>query len=219
MTPTIETETDQPGSVQRFVRGHGVATLYLNDWKEVLPIVVDALITDQPYGTGWIRGGGKKQGQFKRRSETAEWDVFDLAWMAFAPAVLAAFCPTQGVWEMCLRLKTPCVLKYRKSNPAPYGVACEPVVCSVPLLGPWEKEAYNDDNQLHPCQKPVPLMGWLVRELTIEGQTVLDPFMGSGSTGIAALRLGRNFIGVERDARYYKLACERFAHEVDGMLL
>ena len=80
-------------------------------------------------------------------------------------------------------------------------------------------EAYNGDNDLHPCQKPVPLMAWLIRELTEEGQTVLDPFMGSGSTGIAAARLHRNFIGIERDAAHYKTACDRIAHELDGALL
>ena len=223
MTPVLpatpETASGAAVRVQRMVGRHGVATLYLGDWKDVLPLTADALITDQPYGTGWIRGGGKKQGEFKRRKETAEWDVFDLAWMEHAPETVAAFCPIQGVWEMCLRLKTPCVLKYRKSNPAPYGAACEPVVCSRPLAGPWEKKAYNGDNDLHPCQKPVPLMAWLVRELTIEGQTVLDPFMGSGSTGIACLRTGRNFIGVEKDATHYATALERMRSECEETLL
>lgn len=205
--------------IQRMVGRYSSATLYLGDWKDVLPLIADAMITDQPYGTGWIRGGGKKAGEFKRRKETAEWDVFDLAWMEHAPETVAAFCPIQGVWEMCLRLKTPCVLKYRKSNPAPYGADCEPVVCSQPISGPWEKTAYNGDNDLHPCQKPVPLMTWLIRELTTEGQTVLDPFMGSGSTGIAAVRLRRNFIGIERDAAHYKTACDRITHELHGLLL
>jgi site-specific DNA-methyltransferase (adenine-specific) len=216
---SAEPESGAAVRLHRFVGRHSSATLYHGDWKDVLPLVADAMITDQPYGTGWIRGGGKKAGEFKRRKETAEWDVFDLAWMEHAPQIVAAFCPIQGVWEMCLRLKTPCVLKYRKSNPAPYGADCEPVVCSRPLAGPWEKEAYNGDNDLHPCQKPVPLMAWLIRELTEEGQTVLDPFMGSGSTGIAAARLHRNFIGIERDAAHYKTACDRIAHELDGALL
>jgi DNA modification methylase len=51
------------------------------------------------------------------------------------------------------------------------------------------------------------------------GAPVLDPFMGSGSTGIACLRTGRNFIGNERDAAHYKNACDRIARELDGALL
>jgi site-specific DNA-methyltransferase (adenine-specific) len=53
----------------------------------------------------------------------------------------------------------------------------------------------------------------------LSGATVLDPYMGSGTTGIACLRTGRNFIGIEIDPRYYATACERMAREVDGMLL
>ena len=52
-----------------------------------------------------------------------------------------------------------------------------------------------------------------------EGATVLDPYMGVGTTGVACLRTGRNFIGIERDAEYYKTACDRIAHELDGALL
>jgi hypothetical protein len=209
-------------SLQRLVtRQFDGVTIYNADWKDVLPdVVCDAIITDQPYGTGWMRGGGKKAGDFKARKETAEWDVFDLAWMEHAPETVAAFCPIQGVWEMCLRLKTPCVLKYRKSNPAPYGVDCEPVVCSRPISAPWEKEAYNGDNALHPCQKPVNLMAWLILALTEVGQTVCDPFAGSGSTAIACIRTGRKFVGCEKDAQHYATACERIDNELrQGVLL
>ena len=196
-------------------------TMINADCLAVLPeITYDAIITDQPYGTVWMRGGGKKAGDFKARKETAEWDVFNLEWMKYAPSHVAAFCPTQGVWEMCLRLKTPCVLKYRKSNPAPYGVDCEPIVCSIPIKGEWEKETYNGDNSLHPCQKPIPLMSWLVQILTVIDATVCDPFAGSGSTAIACIRTGRKFIGIEKDPKHYQTACERIDRELaQGVLL
>lgn len=61
----------------------------------------------------------------------------------------------------------------------------------------------------HPTAKPVELMEWLVKSYTGEGQTVLDPFMGSGSTGVAALRNGRRFIGVEREEKWFDVACRR----------
>jgi DNA modification methylase len=61
----------------------------------------------------------------------------------------------------------------------------------------------------HPTQKPEKLMEFFIRVLSREGETVLDPFMGSGSTGVAAGRLGRDFIGVEYDAGYYETARKR----------
>ena len=181
---------------------------------DVLPVECDIIITDQPYGTGWIRGGGKQAGEFKRRKEGADWDVFDLAWMEKAPHRIAAFCPVQGVWDMCLRLPRPHVLKYRKTNPAPYGVPCEPIVSSHAMPNGWEKEAYNGDNSLHPCQKPLDLMAWLVDGLTVEGETVCDPFMGSGSTGVVCVRYGRKFIGIEQDAAHFETARKRLEAEL-----
>ena len=61
----------------------------------------------------------------------------------------------------------------------------------------------------HPTEKPVPLMVELVELYTNEGNTVCDPFMGSGTTGIACLKRGRKFIGVERDPKWFDLACRR----------
>ena len=189
-------------------------TLILGNCLDVLPVECDCIITDQPYGTGWIRGGGKQAGEFKRRKETAPWDVFDLAWMDKAPARVAAFCPVQGVWEMCQRLPRPHLLKYRKTNPAPYGAKCEPIVSSHAMPKEWEKEAYNGDNRLHPCQKPLDLMAWLVDGLTAPGETVCDPFMGSGSTGVVCVRYGRRFIGIEQDAANFEVARKRIEAEL-----
>lgn len=62
---------------------------------------------------------------------------------------------------------------------------------------------------VHETQKPVRLMRELVHLFTDYGQTVLDPFMGSGTTGVAALRLGRKFVGIEMDEKYFELACRR----------
>jgi len=207
-----------PNSGSEVVLSDSVS-LYLGDCLSILPVPCDIIITDQPYGTGWIRGGGKKAGEFKRRKEGAEWDVFNLAWMDNAPARVAAFCPVQGVWEMCQRLPRPHVLKYRKTNPAPYGVPCEPVVSSHAMPGDWEKEAYNGDNSLHPCQKPVDLLAWLVNGLTVEGETVCDPFAGSGSTGVACIRTGRRFVGIERDAGHFATMRARLENELRQGLL
>ena len=66
----------------------------------------------------------------------------------------------------------------------------------------------------HPTQKPVPLLEYLIRTYTNPGETILDPAMGSGSTGVAAVNAGRNFIGMEPDEYYFDVARERVAEAV-----
>ena len=61
----------------------------------------------------------------------------------------------------------------------------------------------------HPTQKPINLMVELILLFTSQEQTILDPYMGGGSTGVACARLGRKFIGIEIDPDYYEIACER----------
>ena len=65
------------------------------------------------------------------------------------------------------------------------------------------------DKQVHPTQKPVSLMEYLIKTYTVEGETVLDNTMGSGTTGVACKNLNRNFIGMELDEEYFKIATER----------
>ena len=67
----------------------------------------------------------------------------------------------------------------------------------------------HDNNQLHPTQKPVALLSYLIRTYTNEGDTVLDNCMGSGSTGVACVETNRNFIGIEKDAHYFTMAKKR----------
>jgi site-specific DNA-methyltransferase (adenine-specific) len=74
-------------------------------------------------------------------------------------------------------------------------------------------KADRDDGNNHPTVKPVDLMRYLVTLVCREGGTVLDPFMGSGTTGIACIRSGRKFIGIERDASYFEIAKQRLERE------
>jgi site-specific DNA-methyltransferase (adenine-specific) len=73
------------------------------------------------------------------------------------------------------------------------------------ITGCWEPNA----GKVHPTQKPVALMEYLIRTYTKEGDMVLDCCMGSGSTGVAAIRTGRKFIGIEKDEAYYDAASQR----------
>lgn len=61
----------------------------------------------------------------------------------------------------------------------------------------------------HPTEKPRRLMAEIIADFTNPGETILDPFMGSGTTGVAAVRLGRRFIGIEQNERYFEIACKR----------
>lgn len=67
----------------------------------------------------------------------------------------------------------------------------------------------NHKNILHPTQKPVPLLEYLIKTYTNEGETVLDNCMGSGSTGVACVNINRNFIGIELDDKYFQIAQQR----------
>lgn len=71
--------------------------------------------------------------------------------------------------------------------------------------------------RLHPTQKPVPLLDYLIRTYTNEGETVLDFTMGSGTTGVACLNTGRRFIGIEKDAHYFQVAQERIAKASEAL--
>ena len=71
-------------------------------------------------------------------------------------------------------------------------------------------------NRSHPTQKPVALMEYLIRTYTQEGETVMDNCMGSGTTGVACVNTGRNFIGIERDEKYFQIAADRIAESQRG---
>lgn len=68
---------------------------------------------------------------------------------------------------------------------------------------------FESESGLHPTQKPVPLLKYLIRTYTRKGETVLDNTMGSGSTGVAAIETRRNFIGIEKKPEFFKIACKR----------
>jgi site-specific DNA-methyltransferase (adenine-specific) len=68
----------------------------------------------------------------------------------------------------------------------------------------------NDKRQgLHPTVKPLALMEFLVKSYSNEGDIIIDPFMGSGTTGVAAIQSGRTFIGIEQEKNYFDIACKR----------
>jgi site-specific DNA-methyltransferase (adenine-specific) len=197
---------------------HAGIEIYHGDCREVMPGLASGMvvITDQPYGTGWVRGGGKV-GEFKAKHEKPAWDVFGLDWLGIvnAPKRIAAFCPVGKTEEAAAALSAPAILHYLKTNVRPGGIAREPIVVSPPPeRGPYKMAAYNGDCPLHPCQKPGEIMTWIVGVASDPGDTILDPFMGSGTTLVAAKQLGRKAIGIEIEERYCEISARRLAQEV-----
>ena len=82
------------------------------------------------------------------------------------------------------------------------------------LRFPSSVQKHNTEVGLHPTQKPVPLFEYLVKTYTLEGETVLDFTMGSGTTGVACANLDRKFIGIEMDESYFNIAKERILNSV-----
>jgi site-specific DNA-methyltransferase (adenine-specific) len=80
------------------------------------------------------------------------------------------------------------------------------------------KESEHTERRVHPTQKPVALMAEIIKHYTNEGDTVLDPYMGSGTTGVACVQTGRNFIGIEIDEGYFNIAKQRIEQAQSALL-
>lgn len=150
-----------------------------------------------------------------------------------------AFCTVEGVWQWAehinaspMKYKRACVWVKPDSTPQLNGQGpaqgAENFVCAWAGKGhaKWnaggKRGVYThlvnnpDRTGLHPTEKPVSLMAELLADFTNSGQTILDPFMGSGTTGVAAVRSGRKFIGIEQNEEYFDLACKRLAAAQSG---
>lgn len=115
------------------------------------------------------------------------------------------------------RRKTACK---RVDNTEVYGKQYKQVAYDSTERYPRNIQVFSRDTQkssLHPTQKPVALLEYLIRTYTRPNETVLDFTMGSGSAGIACLNTNRNFIGIEKDDRYFQIAEERIRETMEGM--
>ena len=189
------------------------ATLYLGDCREILPTLpkVDAVITDPPYGlqTGRKKCGGPKSREWAQQG----WDA-----STCEPAVQLAIRKgvTCVVWGGNYYALPPsrCWLAWDKGQPeqwystAHFELAWTNMDKNSRSWRMSQVQAYARMDKRHPSQKPVGLMEWCIKH-TGEPLTVLDPFMGSGTTGVACANLGRKFIGIESEQQYFDIACER----------
>ncbi len=206
---------DLESKIMKPYYSHDGITIYCGDCREILAALpkVDLVLTDVPYGTGWVRGGGKV-GEFTAKHDKPAWDVWDIAWIGgVKSAAWAVFCPLNRAPELTFPKAT--TLYYRKTNPRPGGPTREAIVCAPTpwRMDRWEYAAYNGDCPMHPCQKPMDLMVWLVDGMSDAGSLILDPYMGSGTTLVAAKRLGRQCIGIEIEEKYCEIAARRVEAE------
>lgn len=214
----------------------GDCTLYRGDAREVLPMLgrVDAVVTDPPYG---VELQGKTAYQGHRRKHTTfrpgqygHSDTPTYVQEVIVPLIVQC---RQQAGCVVVTPGTRCHSLY----PVPEDMGCFysgsgtgmgrwGFTCMQPILY-YGKDPYlraglgsrpnscgqtypNDANsQAHPCAKPLPMIVWLVNRASLPSETVLDPFMGSGTTGVACVQLGRSFIGIEREPKYFDVACRR----------
>ncbi len=186
----------------------GDATLYLGDCMEILPTLgkVDAVITDPPYGISANKqtlGKGKKE--FARGGS---WDeaVPDLALCIAASDV---HCFWGGNYFSDQLPVTNDWLIWHKVNDGRSFSECEMAWTNFGRQTRHLSHHWSGEEKNHPTQKPLPVMVWCLEQAGKAAVTVLDPFMGSGTTGVAALQLGRKFIGIEREEKYFEIACRR----------
>lgn len=214
----------------------GDCTLILGDCLEVMKDLepVDAVVTDPPYGINQDKGfdGFDGFGGFgkaiERRTYKGAWDkqrvseeVVSRCLEAGRDVILwggqyyADLLPAQGKWlwwDKCQTMPTYGDGELAWTNLS--GVAPKKFVYSNNGLMAKEK------NKQHPTQKPIQLMRWCLGFVP-DAQTILDPFMGSGTTGVACAQMGRSFIGIEQDTDYFAIAVERItkAYEQPDMFI
>ena len=196
-------------------------TLYLGDCLDVMKGMpdksVDAVITDPPYGLGECR-----QKVLSRRKLAAPIDYGDFDWDS-TPAT------DEQIAEIFRVSKHQVIFggNYFNLPPSPSWIVWDKLngrndFADCELAWTSHKKAVRKfaylwngmikqrpERRYHPTQKPLSLMRWVIENYTEPGDTVLDPFMGSGTTGVACVQAGRNFIGVEIDPGYYAIAEKR----------
>ena len=207
---------------------HAGITIYHGDCREVLPgLTADALVTDPPYGIGWARATW---------SDDADAYPEIMRWLVAEGVRIGGWCfvfqsmPNIGRFHEWFpegwRLFAACK-NFAQIRPTGVWHSWDPVVFwnSGPNSGPNSGVVYRDyhvgnvagvlgNNPGHPCPRPLDTMQHIVQLAAAEGAAIVDPFMGSGTTLLAAKNTNRRAIGIEIEERYCEFAAKRLAQEV-----
>jgi len=200
----------------------GRATLYLGDCREVLPTLgkVDLVCTDPPYGInygGLLKGKGDGYGNGDKNGwkdyGAPDWDterppaeIFDLILAAGKEQIVwggnyfTDYLPPTMQW-----------LVWDKGQRDFSLADCEFAWSSqrrAARVFDYPRARALQDGKVHPTQKPIALMKWCIEQVP-KADSILDCFLGSGTTGVAAVQMGRDFIGIEREPKYFDIACKR----------
>ena len=207
----------------------GDAELWLGDCREILPTIgaVDAVVTDPPYGVNWdtnyqfsahnssVRKSAEKMGRHQHyepiKGDNKQFDP--TPWLAVGnfQVIFGANCFSnqlpKGSWLIWDKRDSS-----GKAFMSEAECAWLSTGQSVRIISHcWQgfSRASENSQHYHPTQKPIVVMEWCIAQLPKGSATILDPFMGSGTTGVACARLGRRFIGIEIEERYHSIACRR----------
>ena len=215
-------------------------TLYLADCRDILPTLgkVDAVVTDPPYGVGF------KYASHDDRPEAYQggygawlWGVLEkcedllpdgapiFVWQAslnvrqfsnWFPRNWRLFCAAKNFVQMrpiAMQYAYDPVVVWWKSDGKGWSAGTASRDWHIANTAPVVATPNNIEKG-HPCPRPVDQIAHVVRQWVPPDSTVLDPFMGSGTTGVACVQLGRKFIGIELEPRYFDIACRRISDEL-----
>lgn len=203
----------------------GAIQLHCCDCLDLLPTIpagaVDAVVTDPPYGIDFGNGGGfsAPHGWGPWR-EQVEWDKERPSKEAFT-AMLSMNLPTVfwggNYFTDLLRQGTKWLI-WDKGQTDFSLADCELAWCSwdgaIRRIN-YPRALALKDGKCHPTQKPVAVMVWNLNQLPPKcGPTILDPYTGSGTTGVACVQTGKRFIGIEREPQYFDIAVRRIKAEL-----
>lgn len=213
----------------------GNAELWHADCREVLPMLPKCglILTDPPYGIG-EHGGKRRFGPASamrgfathKQYENLDWDNEPPPEDVFRQVIAAGTrCIIWGANHFISRLPvavldSPSWLVWHKKGSDKSSFAdCELAWTNLGCAARYFRHDWvgfgainSGEQRLHPAQKPVRVMEWCL-SFVPDAKVVCDPFMGSGTTGVACAKGGRHFVGVERERKYFEMACERIERE------
>jgi site-specific DNA-methyltransferase (adenine-specific)/modification methylase len=196
----------------------GRAMLYLADCRDALPVIpdVDAVVTDPPYGIGLDYESEHFADTPAELQELIDTFLPMCRKMArvvsITPGNQNHYLYPQPTWTLCW-------FNRAGAGSGPWGFSCwQPILCYGPdpylrlQMGrrpDFIEHSETSEKNGHPCPKPVRFQKLWIDRVACDAETILDPFMGSGTTGVAAVQMGKSFIGIEREERWFDLACKR----------